>query len=76
VEAGQWAQWGAEEIEIPASLCLDNGVWFKVRQGIRGVLVRDEKGLARAFLIGEPASHYYQVMTRSAWMPVVIGEKI
>jgi hypothetical protein len=76
VESGRWAQWGAEEVEVPASLCLENGVWYKVRQGIRGVRVQDEKGAARAYLICEPASHYYQVMTRSAWMPVLIGERI
>ena len=31
---------------------------------------------ARAYLVCEPASHYYAVMTRSAWMPVLIGERI
>ena len=36
----------------------------------------DERGAARAYLICEPASHYYNVMTRSAWMPVLIGERI
>jgi hypothetical protein len=61
---------------VPASLCLDNGVWFKVRQGFRAVLVQDERGMMRVYPICEPASHYYQMMTCSAWMPALIGERI
>jgi hypothetical protein len=76
VESGRWAQWDAQEVEVPGSLCLDNGVWYKGRQGIRGLLVQDGKGVARAYLICEPASHYYQIMTRSGGLPVLIGERI
>jgi hypothetical protein len=47
-----------------------------VRQGPRGVLVQDERGEARVYVVCEPASHSYAVMTRSAWMPVLIGERI
>jgi hypothetical protein len=29
------------------------------------------------YVVCEPASHYYQIMTRrSRWMPVLIGERI
>jgi hypothetical protein len=28
------------------------------------------------YVICEPASHYYAIMTRSAWMPVLVGERI
>jgi hypothetical protein len=28
-----------------------------------------------ALTIREPASYYYRVMTRSEWMPVLIGER-
>jgi hypothetical protein len=52
-----------------------NGVWFQIRQGVRAVLVRDEARVARAYLICEPASYCYRVMTRSEWMPVLIGER-
>ena len=44
--------------------------------GVRGVLVRDEGARERVYLVCEPASHYYRVMTRSDWMPVLIGERI
>src|SRR5215468_9345335 len=76
VESGYWSHCGAEMIEIFASLALDNGVWYAVRQGMRGLVVADEGGHERVYVICEPASHYYGVMTRSAWMPVLIGERI
>ena len=61
---------------MPAALGLDGGVWYAVRQGARGVLVRDEGQRERVYLVCEPASQYYGVMTRSDWMPVLIGEHI
>jgi hypothetical protein len=76
VEAGYWSGCGGEPVDVPASLALDNGVWYAVRQGLRAVLVRDEQEEPRVYVIVEPASHYYQVMTRSGWMPVLIGERI
>jgi hypothetical protein len=76
VESGYWLGCGAEPVDIPAALGFDGGVWFAVRQGLRGVLVPDEGGEARVYIICEPSSHYYGVMTRSTWMPVLIGERI
>jgi hypothetical protein len=55
---------------------VDRGVWFAIREGVRGVAVRDEKGRDVVYALVEPASHYYQVMTRSPWMPVLVGERI
>jgi hypothetical protein len=75
VEAGGWAHWQAESVEVPATMGLENGVWYQIRQGVRGLLVRDETGVERVYLICEPASHYYRIMTRSDWMPVLIGER-
>jgi hypothetical protein len=63
-------------VDVPAALGLDGGVWYVIRQGVRGVLVRDEGGVERVYLVCEPASHYYRVMTRSDWMPLLIGERI
>jgi hypothetical protein len=76
VEAGGWAGFGAESVVIPATLGLENGVWFAVRQGVRGLLVHDEGGVPVAYMLCEPASHYYRVMTRSERMPVLVGEHI
>ena len=76
VEAGDWRHLGAEPIEIPATLAEDRGVWYHVRQGIRGLLVPDERGMAVAYMICEPSTHYYRIMTRSERMPMLIGERI
>ena len=43
---------------------------------MRVVLVPDENGVERVYVIREPSSRYYGIMTRSAWMPVLIGERI
>src|SRR5262249_14765177 len=76
IEEGPRAAREAEPVDIPATLGYEGGVWYKIRQGIRGVLVHDEQGEPVAYLICEPASHYYEVMTRSRRMPVLLGERI
>ena len=77
VENGGWRNRHIEPVVIPATMGLDKGVWYRVRQGIRGLLVHDEDGRPRVYVICEPASHYYQIMTRgSRWMPALIGERI
>jgi hypothetical protein len=76
VEGGYWQEWQAQAVEIPASLGRTNGVWYQIKQGVRGLLVADESGELAAYMICEPASHYFQVMTRSKWMPVLLGERI
>ena len=73
---GWWNLVGAVPVDIPATMGLEGGVWFAVRQGIHGLFVHDEQGRPVVFMLCEPASYYYQVMTRSARMPVLIGERI
>jgi hypothetical protein len=64
-------------VDIPATGGLDGrGVWYLIEQGVRGLLVPDERGCAVAYMICEPASHYYNVMTGSRRMPVLIGQRI
>jgi hypothetical protein len=76
IEEGAWRNLKAVPVDIPASLALDQGVWYRVRQGIRGLLVPDERGFAVAYMICVPATHYYRTMTRNDQMPVLIEEKI
>lgn len=76
VEAGKWAFAEAEEVEVPATYGYMNGVWYRVRQGVRGLLVRSPSGVPAVFVVCEPATRYYRVMTRAEWMPVLIGEVI
>ncbi len=74
--AGGWGELGPEPVVIPATMGLDRGVWYSVREGVRGLLVEDEEGRPVVYVLVEPASHYYEVMTRSKWMPVLIDERI
>ena len=75
-EGGGWGRWRPVEVFIPATLGLDGRVWYYIRQGVRGLLVRDEAGLPRVYPLVEPASHYYRFMTRSDWMPCLVQERI
>lgn len=76
VEDGTWKPFNPRQVDIPASLVLDSGVWVALREGIRGLMVTDERGMDRVYVIVEPSSYYYRVMTRANWMPVLIGERI
>src|SRR5690349_15423882 len=69
VENGGWGERLIEPVVIPATMGLDKGVWYRIRQGIRGLVVHDECACPRVYVICEPASHHYQIMTRgSRWM--------
>lgn len=76
VEAGRWAALAPEEVEVPAVYGFTNGVWFRIKQGVRGLLVRTPAGEPVVYLLCEPATRYYRVQCRSAWEPVFIGEVI
>lgn len=76
VEAGRWSALEPEPVEVPAAYGLMNGVWYRVKQGMRGLLVRTRAGEPVVFLICEPSTRYYRVMTRAEWMPVLVGEVI
>lgn len=76
VEAGLWSALEPEPVEVPATYALANGVWFRVRRGVQGLVVRTRTGEPVVFLTCEPATRYYQVMTRCEWMPVLVGEVI
>jgi hypothetical protein len=75
VVAGTWKPFRPREVEIPATLILEGQVWALIREGIRGLLVTDESGVDRVYLVCEPATYYYRVMTRGGWIPVLIGER-
>jgi hypothetical protein len=76
LEAGGWGAVEVRPVVIPATVGLDRGVWFQVREGVLGVVVADEWGEEVVYVLVEPATHYYQVMTRSEWMPSLVGELI
>jgi hypothetical protein len=61
---------------IPATFRLEGGCWCRVRRGVRGLLVRDERGEPAVYMLCEPATRYYRVGTHSECMPVLIGERL
>lgn len=75
VERGKWMSHDAAEVVIPARLGFDRGIWFMVREGARGIVLR-EGGQLVVYMIVVPASHYYQVMTRAKQMAALVGETI
>ena len=76
VEAGKWREMEPEPVEVPAAYGLMNGVWYRVKQGMSGLVVRTRAGEPVVFLLCEPSTRYYRVMTRAEWMPVLVGEVI
>jgi hypothetical protein len=77
VEQGGWSTSGAVPVAILANYGLERrGVWYLIETGIRGLLVPDERGWAVCYMICEPASHYYRIMTGSERMPVLIDQRI
>ena len=69
--AGKWRWLSPEPVEIPANFGLEKGIWFQVTEGMKAILVQ-----GHVYMLTEPASHYYEVMTRHNRMPVLIGEAI
>lgn len=76
VDAGLWASLNPELVTIPANFVIDRGTWYRIREGIQAIVVRNESGVLIVYPLTEPASHYYQVMTRQERMPVLKEEKI
>jgi hypothetical protein len=76
IREGYWRNLEPIPVDIPARIGLERGICFRIRQGIPGLPVPNERGNAVVYMICESASHYYQVMTRSNRMPVLIEERI
>ncbi|AMV30078.1 hypothetical protein VT84_37135 [Gemmata sp. SH-PL17] len=76
VSEGKWSVLAPEPVKVPANYIFTNGVWVKVKQGVEGLLVRDRQERPVVFLICRQSTRYYQVMTRSEWMPALMGEVI
>jgi hypothetical protein len=53
VEAGGWSPWNPELVDIPCNFGFENGVWFRIRQGVKGILVKDEEDLPIVYMICE-----------------------
>lgn len=76
LEQGKWNYLQPEEVDIPAAFGLEKGVWFQITEGMKGIIVKDEQGKPHIYMLTQPASHYYEVMTRHDREPIFIGENI
>ena len=74
--AGKWHWIHPEQVTIPANFGLEKGIWFQINEGIKAILVYDETGKKHAYMQTEPASHYYEIMTRHNRMPVLVDQTI
>lgn len=73
--AGKWAGMKPELVEIIANRAQTHGIWFQVKEGIRGVLIKTPFG-EECFILTEPATHYFKTMTGADRMPVLVGQLI
>jgi len=76
IRAGVVAGARPEEVVIPANLAFQNGVWFVVNEGIRGVAI-EARGGRVVYMLTQPASNYYRNMTeQSPMMPLFVNQVI
>ena len=76
VERGRWSAFVPELAMVPASFAFDAGVWFHVEHGVQALVACGQDERLAAYILVEPSSHYYRVMTRSRWMPCLVGQII
>ena len=74
--AGRWRHLRPRRVVIPASFGLAKGVWFHITEGMQGILVDDERGRGHVYMLTQPATRYYEVMTNDSRMPVLVGKGI
>ncbi len=58
------------QAEIPATFGFDGGIWYAMN-GIR-CCIRQRQ----VYPIRQPATHYYEIMTRQTRMPLFVGDTI
>ncbi len=76
LKSGQLAGHRAELIEIPATRGYSGGIWYQIRHGVRGVLVRGPDNEKFIYMLLAPSTHYFKTMTGSPRMPVLIKQVI
>jgi hypothetical protein len=65
-----------EPVEIPASRGWDRGIWYPIKEGVQGLLVRDRDGTPIVYVVTRESTRYYEVMTRNKRQPILIGQTI
>ena len=78
VRNGAWAGLGCpvEPVIIPATYGCEKGVWFRITEGIHGLIARPPEGPPSVYMICEEPTRYFRVMTRGERMPWMVDEVI
>ncbi len=73
-ETGKWAWLHPIPVNIIASSALVNGVWFQVKQGIQGLIIKSELGTRHCYMLTQPSTHYFKTMTGAERMPLLVNQ--
>ena len=73
LEAGKWDRLHPESVEIPAIMGREEGVWFPIEKGMKGILVKDEREVPHVFMLTQTATPEYLLMTKHERMPVFLS---
>jgi hypothetical protein len=76
LHAGLFQNLDTEPVEIPATFGLDRGIWFPIREGVQGVMVREHDGSPVVYVVTKVSSHYYKIMCRNERQPLLIDQSI
>lgn len=76
LEQGIWQHADIQEVIVTGNAALHRGVWFPLLEGIKGIYLKDEHGTPTVFMLMDKPSDYYQIMTKSKVMPVIVGDII
>lgn len=74
LKAGKWRWLEPQPIKILASFARTNGVWYQVREGIEGILIYDDLNIPHCFMLTQPSTHYFKIMTGNERMPALINQ--
>ncbi|MFH1668014.1 MAG: hypothetical protein ABH884_03270 [Candidatus Komeilibacteria bacterium] len=69
LKQGKWNHLEPKIVNIVAEQGYEKGVWFKIKKGLKGVLVKN-----RVYMLTQPADHDYQELTKHDRMPIVIDQ--
>ena len=74
--AGKWRWLSPEQVVIPAQYGLEKGIWFTIKEGLQGIVVRDQADAPHVYMLTQAASIYFQNMTKHDRMPLFVGDQI
>lgn len=74
LDTGKWQWLRPEPVRVVAVAGWSNGVWYQVRLGMQGVLIYDENEEPHCYIVTQPATHYFKIMTGAERMPLLVRQ--